>query len=395
MSGRTVEVVRRRLPGYRGDELLLLLMRDGNSAEKLEKKLHDRRTNIGTIVKNRIEVLTAEEEVRSRLTAECDLICAEIADQYRCAELIGESQALRLIRESLPKIGRSGAPILITGEPGTGKSLVANLLHQYSSRKEKRMVTVACAAGNEELLGREIFGRQEGIAAEAGTSRLGKLKIADGSTFYLEDIGGLSPRLQLALLRVMETGKMPRTGSSMDSPVDVRLIASTRADLPDKIAQGLFRRDFYYRLGAITLHLPPLRERRDDILPLASHFLHKYRPGTGTDLLPAKTIELLLGHDWPGNVEELENTIERANSLAFGRCFRPEDFTFLTPPPSGATGDDDELCRKPLKKAVAELEKKVIAAALQHCQGQAPTAAAMIGMSKTVLYERLKRYGLK
>lgn len=388
--------------GYRGDELALVVMRDITERKRLQKEVEAFNNNLEEVIRNKINELEESEKIRKQLASEINTLRSQLNLEQQNDGMIGNNKAILELREMVCAVASSNATVLITGESGTGKELVASLIHKHSNRRDKVFLKFNCAAITESLLESDLFGYEKGAFTGAMATRKGKFEFADGGTIFLDEIGDISAKTQIALLRVLQNNEIQRVGSSETIKVDARVITSTNADLPQKVMNGEFRRDLYYRLNIINIHLPPLRDRKDDILALATHFIRKYRKNFNkeVDFLPPDAINRLLAYDWPGNIRELENVIQRSLILARGNILTAQDLVFSPPPPSpyGALSNSEELAaellNKPLKTSIAELEKKIIAAALKKTEGKVQEAASMVGLGKTVFYDRMKRYGL-
>jgi len=252
----------------------------------------------------------------------------------RFDNIIGQSPVMEEIFSLIPDIALSDSSILLTGETGTGKELVAKAIHAKSRRANLPFIAINCGAVPDSLLESELFGHQKGAFTGATHSRKGYLEVVSGGTLFLDEIGEISPKMQIDLLRVLEEKKITRVGNSQPIEVDFRLISATRQDLEKKIADGSFREDFFYRINVIKTEIPPLRDRKEDIPYLIQHFLEKYSQETTkrVDHVSVQAIKLLKQYDWPGNVRELENAIERAVVLSKSRTLEIKDFSFLQPP---------------------------------------------------------------
>jgi len=288
---------------------------------------------------------------------------------------------------------------LITGESGTGKELVADIIHRRSQRSDKPFYKFNCAAVSESLLESDLFGYEKGAFTGATTRRQGKFEIADKGTIFLDEIGDISPRMQVALLRVLQNGEIVRVGGNEAKRVDVRVITATNVDLATAVETKKIRRDLYYRLNVINIHIPPLRERREDILPLITHFVKKFRTSfkKEIDYLPNRIIDRLLQYDWPGNVRELENVIKRAVLLARDNVITEKELSFESNSPihtqiSAGGHVEKWMLEQPLKETLAEVEAKILATALDRYDGNPLQVARVLGLAKTTLYEKLKRY---
>jgi DNA-binding NtrC family response regulator len=295
------------------------------------------------------------------------------------------------VKELVAKVAPSGHTVLIQGESGVGKELVARSIHQLSPRRDRPYVVVDCGMLNENLLQNELFGHQKGAFTGATALKHGLFEVADTGTLFLDEIGEVSPVLQAKLLRVLETGSFRRLGSTVDLKVDVRLVAATNRDLRGLIAAGLFREDLFYRLNVITVAIPPLRERAEDIPALARHFLAAYgrkRQGAARDFAPA-ALAALAAYGWPGNVRELENVIERAVILSDGELIGPEDLA-VPAPQAAATGGPGGAAAVSLE----DVEREHILRVLREAGGNQSRASQILGIDRKTLYLKLRKYGL-
>lgn len=302
-------------------------------------------------------------------------------------QLIAESPAMQPVLELIARVGPSEANVLITGEPGSGKEVVARTLHAVSIRSGRPMVTVNAGGLAEGVFESELFGHVRGAFTDAKTDRVGRFELADGGTLFLDEIANVPLNLQAKLLRVLEVGEMERVGSSKTKQVDVRVISATNARLPEEVAAGRFREDLLFRLNTIEIHLPPLRDRRADIGALAAHFLkahaQRYRkPVRGFD--PA-AMQALLENPWQGNVRELNHVVERAVLMAQDSLIRPADLALRTAAAGSARLDGMSL---------EEVEAFLVQKALAKHNGNVSHAANALGLSRSALYRRLQRYGL-
>jgi transcriptional regulator with PAS, ATPase and Fis domain len=281
--------------------------------------------------------------------------------------------------------------VLIRGESGTGKELFARALHQCGDRAGGPFVTVSCAALTETLLESELFGYEKGAFTGAQERRKGKFELADGGTLFLDEMGDISPKLQADLLRVLQERRFFRVGGSAEVGVDVRVIAATHVDLEAAIREGRFRQDLFYRLNVIEIHVPPLRERLEDIPMLARHFIEQLSLELGKEVsgISDAAIRTLMAHDWPGNVRQLENAIERAIVSCREGVLSEADFAFLTSPPGA---DDDALSLGSM--TLEAIERRAIVATLRKTQGNVKEAAAVLGIDRSTLYEKFKHYGI-
>ena len=301
--------------------------------------------------------------------------------------MIADSPAMRPVLELIARVAPSDAHVLITGEHGTGKELVARLVHAASARSTRPLITVNMGGLTETLFESELFGHVKGAFTGATGDRAGRFELADQATLFLDEIANVPLAQQTKLLRVLQTGEFERVGASRTRRADVRLLSATNADLRDEVRQGRFREDLLFRLNTVEIHLPPLRERREDIPGLARQFLERHarryrKPLEGFD---EEALQNLLAHPWPGNVRELDHVIERSVLLARERLVRAADLG-LRPASEGAP---------PLESlTLDEVERLLIQRALQRHQGNVSDAAKTLGLSRSALYRRLERHGL-
>jgi two-component system NtrC family response regulator len=300
--------------------------------------------------------------------------------------IVGSSAAMRAVQKAIGMLADSDTTVLIAGETGTGKEVVAKALHRHGRRAAKPFVAVNCAAIPAELLESQLFGHTRGAFTGAVADRAGSFREADKGTLFLDEIGDMSLTLQAKLLRVLQERTVTPLGGKPVA-VDVRILAATHRDLAASVREGAFREDLFYRLGVVPIALPPLRERLADILPLAEHFLAL---AGGGKRLSATAAARLLAHTWPGNVRELRNAMERAAVLARHPVLGDEDFAFLAAPASTPDWLDGEL-----PAAVARLEEALIRRALAATAGNRADAARRLGIHRQLLYEKMKRYGVE
>ena len=334
-----------------------------------------------TIVRTQIDLSNAIRR-GLRLEAENRLLRAE-----GVPALIAESPAMQPVLQMISRVGPSDANVLITGEPGTGKEVVAKTLFAISSRSAKPMVTVNAGGLAEGVFESELFGHVKGAFTDAKADRVGRFELADGGTLFLDEIANVPLNLQAKMLRVLEVGEMERVGSSRTKRVDVRVISATNAHLDEEVQAGRFRQDLLFRLNTIEIHLPPLRERREDIPLLAEHFLathaQRYRKRIGG--FDRAALQLMLEHPWQGNVRELNHVIERAVLMAQDSQIKPADLALR----SGREGSP-----RMEDMSIEEVEAFLIKKALARHNGNVSHAANALGLSRSALYRRLQRYGL-
>jgi DNA-binding NtrC family response regulator len=320
----------------------------------------------------------------SRLEAENRLLRSESRPT-----MIADSAVMQPVLELIGRIGPSDANVLITGEHGTGKEVVAHTLHALSTRASRPMVTVNAGGLSEGVFESELFGHVKGAFTDARTDRVGRFELAEGGTLFLDEIANVPLNLQAKLLRVLETGELERVGSSTTRRVDVRVLAATNADVNAEVAAGRFRQDLLFRLNTIEIHLPPLRERREDILLLAHHFLRGYaqryrKTISGFD--PAAT-QSLREHPWPGNVRELDHAVERGVLLSTGPLVHAADLGLRAPASAGSPRLEE--------MSLDEVERHLIQRTLARHDSNVSQAAKALGLSRSALYRRLQKYGLE
>jgi len=302
-------------------------------------------------------------------------------------QMIAGSRAMESVLRLMERVGPSDASVLITGEHGTGKDVVARWLHASSPRAQRPLVTVNAGAIAEGVFESELFGHVKGAFTDARTDRVGAFELADTGTLFLDEIGTMPHAQQAKLLRVLQTGEFQRVGSSKTRRVDVRVLAATNLDIRQAAAEGRFREDLLFRLNTVEIHLPALRERRDDIPPLASHFLARQAARYRKELagFEPDAMQALLAYAWPGNIRELEHTIERAVLLASGPSIAAGDLA-LRAPTAAATLEEMSL---------EDAERLLIRKALARFNGNVSQAADALGLSRSALYRRLERFGLQ
>jgi two-component system response regulator AtoC len=331
------------------------------------------------------ELLIEKLVEHQRLIEENISLHQKLEERYRFENIIAKSPKMQQIIEVIKVVAKSNATVLITGDSGTGKELVARAIHSQSYRKDKSFVAVSCAALPETLLESELFGHEKGSFTGAHAQRKGKFETANKGTIFLDEIGEMSANIQVHLLRVLEEKEFSRVGSNELIKVDVRVISATNKDMKQAVADRQFREDLYYRLNVVTIELPPLRERKEDILLLTQHFLKKFAVENQkdiTDFSPEAT-DFLLKYEWPGNVRELENAIERAVILARNPYIEAADLPqeSLTLAQSAQSG-----------KNLEEIEKDHIINVINETGGNYSKAARILGVSRATLYNKIKGY---
>jgi len=320
----------------------------------------------------------------------------EVLDRDPKNKIIGNSQRMVEVFKMIGRIAPSDVTVLITGETGTGKNLVAAAIHSYSTRRLGPYVDVACAALPETLLESELFGHEKGAFTNAITMRKGRFEMADRGTIFLDEIGEMTLSTQKKLLRVLQDKSIERLGSGVAKPVDVRVVTATNRTLEEDIEAGRFREDLYYRLNVIAIHMPALRERMDDIPLLVDYFLNKYRLNSSAPAtaISQQAMDRLMEHQWPGNVRELENVIQRAVTLSGGRMITP-DHLRLAPLSEGHRDAPRATSRgKTLPESLAMLERQMITEALRFARGEQQEAAKLLGITPTYLTKKMQQYGI-
>jgi DNA-binding NtrC family response regulator len=311
----------------------------------------------------------------------------EILRQGPAPAFIADSPAMQPVVELIRRVGPSDANVLITGENGTGKGLVARALHVASTRSARPLVTVNMGGLSEGVFESELFGHIKGAFTDAKTDRVGRFELAQGGTLFLDEIANIPLKLQTALLRVLETGEFERVGSSRTQRADARLISATNARLAEEVAAGRFRQDLLFRLNTVEICMPALRDRQEDIPALAAHFLaqHARRYGKVLAGFEPATLHLLQEHPWPGNVRELDHVIERSALMAQGNLIKPADLGLR---------DSSESAQRMEDMSLEDVEKLLIKKTLARCDGNARLAAESLGLSRSAFYRRLEKYGL-
>jgi len=302
-------------------------------------------------------------------------------------EFIASAASMQPVLDAIARVGPSDANVLITGEHGSGKEVVAQTLHALSARASRPMVAVNTGALAEGLFESELFGHVKGAFTDARTDRIGRFELADGGTIFLDEIGNVPVRQQAKLLRVLESGEIERLGSSRSRHVDVRVVSATNVDLQAACASGQFREDLLFRINTVEIHVPPLRERREDIPALAAHFLKRYASRYRRDIngLDASAIQAMAQYAWPGNVRELEHTLERAVLMCRGREIQTSDLGLNVQRPQSPNLEELSL---------EAVEALLIRKALARFQGNVSQAADALGLSRGALYRRMEKYGL-
>ncbi|MFK8053565.1 MAG: sigma-54 interaction domain-containing protein [Woeseiaceae bacterium] len=329
------------------------------------------------------------------------------ADESEHSQLIGESEQTAHVRGVISRVGPSAASVLISGESGTGKEVVASQIHLASERSGP-FVAVNCGAIPDDLLESELFGHEKGAFTGASARRVGRFEQADGGTLFLDEIGDMPPAMQVKLLRVLQEKVIERVGGISSIAIDVRIVTATHRDLQQRIEDGLFREDLYYRLNVVDIELPPLRDRPDDVVPLVNEMVQRVKRKHDVEVeFSPDALTLLCGYAWPGNVRELSNVVERLAVLKPHGTIYPRDLPIEIsglPPEQSASALPAELTKAvdiilpdegvDLKAHIATVEREIIADALAQSEGVVAKAAKLLGVQRTTLVEKIKRFGL-
>ncbi len=341
--------------------------------------------------------------------------------EYLLGVMIGESPQIKQLLQLIEKVARSDSTVLITGESGTGKELVARKIHQLSPRKDKAFVPINCGAIPKELLESELFGYEKGAFTGANRTKPGRFEIANGGTVFLDEIGDMSPDLQVKVLRVLQERCFERVGGIKEINIDIRVVAATNRDLEQAVKEGSFREDLYYRLNVIPIRVPPLRDRKEDIPLLCQHFIEHFskRNGRSCLRLDNRALSALMAYNWPGNIRELENTMERLVVLTDGDVICPNDLPVRILEALPETLDDEEFNEGKkvddqthdaidvrdlriylpeegisLPQLVKDLEFSMIKQALERTGGVKSKASKLLGLKRTTLIEKMKKLGM-
>ncbi|WP_305041073.1 sigma-54-dependent transcriptional regulator [Geoalkalibacter sp.] len=342
-----------------------------------------------------IKLTVAKALEHERLLAENRYLHEELAQRFSFAGVASENSRMQAVFDMVSSVAASNAGVLITGESGTGKELIARSIHLNSPRKDKPFVVLNCAALSEGVLESELFGHEKGAFTGALGTKKGRFELAHEGTLFIDEVGEMSLNAQVKLLRVIQEHEFERVGGARTIRSDVRIVAATNKNLEDEVRAGRFREDLYYRLNVVNIHVPPLRDRREDVEPLARHFLAKFSAEMGKAVreIAPRALSCLLAYDWPGNVRELQNAMERAVVLARGEVITPRDL------PQGLQ-DQDEICLKvperggSLTELLEDLERQIIVQTLRREKQSQTRAAEVLGIKRTTLRYKMEKYGL-
>jgi len=332
-----------------------------------------------------------------QLRDENRLLQRQVDRTYAFGDMIGNSTAIQAVFETIKRVAETDVDVLILGETGTGKELVARSVHQHSSRSTQRFVPVDCGAIPEDLLESELFGHERGAFTGAHTRSLGLFEFADKGTFFLDEIAELPVRLQAKLLRTLQERRLRRVGGTDEIDVDVRIVSATSQDLDEAVRQGRFRSDLFYRINVARIELPPLRERRDDIPLLAAHFIQRYAGTMGRNVTEAdpEVLEILRAYPWPGNVRELQNVVKRALTMAKGTVIGTADLPDeVVTAAGGGPGEPSSGFFDLREQHAAKFEREFLTNLLQTCEGDVSRAAREAQLPRGTLYRFLNKHGL-
>ena len=391
--------VLREIKGINPEIAVILMTAFGNvemAVEAMKEGAFDYLTK--PIDLDELEIIIKKSLEKKRLVSENMELRRQLADRYRFDEIISGSSEMEEIINMAGRSARSKATVLIRGESGTGKELIAKAIHYTSPRKDGHFVPVNCAALSENLLESELFGHEKGAFTGADKQRKGRFEQADGGTIFIDEVGEISVSAQVKLLRVLQEREFERVGGNETVLVDVRVITATNQDLEKMVERGNFREDLFYRLNVISLRIPPLRDRKNDIPPLVSHFIAKYASENDKEIedISKEAMDILMKYDYPGNVRELENAIERAVVMTRGTIITTEDLPIHIRIAQSESGSIySEMKGKSLPEIVEHLERHLVADALAKTDGNQSKAAEILGISERNLRYKLKKYGMK
>jgi Nif-specific regulatory protein len=347
-------------------------------------------TIIASMIAQAVKLRQSVQEEKQRLLDENIRLHDELKDKFRPNNIIGSSTGMQEVFDLIAQVSKSDATVLIRGESGTGKELVAHAIHYNSLRADKNFIKVNCAALPETVIESELFGHEKGAFTGAVASRKGRFELAHNGTIFLDEIGDLSPTTQVKLLRVLQEKEFERVGGNETIRINVRVVAATNRNLETQMKSNEFREDLYYRLNVFPIHIPPLRDRKSDLILLADHFTEKYSRQNNKEIKRISTpaIDLLTSYHWPGNVRELENCIERAVLLSIDGVIHGH----LLPPSLQSAESTDTGLHSTLDEAVESLEKEMLKDALKSTRGNMAKAARMLGITERIMGLRVKKY---
>ncbi|MBI3988885.1 MAG: sigma-54-dependent Fis family transcriptional regulator [candidate division NC10 bacterium] len=390
-----------RMPGIGGMETLRRIKESGASAEvviltgypDIEDAVHAMKLGAYDYLTkparpSELEEVLKRAAEKKRLQKENLALKRMMAQREPPPLILGRSQAIKSLLETVERIAKSDASVLIQGETGTGKGLLATVIHQKSERVTQPFLTINCSAFQDHLLESELFGHEKGAFTGAVGTKLGLFEVADGGILFLDEVGEMSQAMQAKLLQVLDTGELRRVGGTRILKVDVRIIASTNKDLAREVRMGRFREDLYYRMNVISLHLPPLGERKVDIPLLIEHFFGQFRiPGQPVKTVTPEALQLLTEYPWPGNVRELANTVERLVILSPGDVIGLDDL-----PPNIRPEQRSPILKEPSPLSLFEMERLHITKVLSYTKGRKAQAARILGIDVKTLNHKIRAY---
>lgn len=347
---------------------------------------------VASLLAQSVRLRRSAQERGEKLESENERLRAELKDRFRPSNIIGNSHEMQIVYDQISQVSKSQTSVLIEGETGTGKELVAHAIHYNSDRSDKPFIKAHCAALPENLIESELFGHVKGAFTGATTDRKGRFEMADGGTLFLDEIGEIPPGIQIKLLRVLQEREFERVGDTKTTKVNVRVIAATNRNLQQMAAEGTFREDLFYRLHVFPIYVPPLRKRKSDVLQLADFFLEKYSKSSGKHVrrLSSPVIDMLYSYHWPGNVRELENIIERGVILAEGDALHPHHL-----PPTLQTAEQVGTPPKgSLKSLVETYERDLISDALKSARGNMAQAARSLEATQRIFGYKVHKYNI-
>jgi Nif-specific regulatory protein len=376
-----------------GNETIGALSIDRQAADRDELEEDVRLLSIlASLIAQAVKIRQTVMEEKRALLEENERLHEELRERFRPSNIIGSSRAMQDVFDMIAQVSRSDATVLIRGESSTGKELVAHAIHYNSHRADKPFVKVNCAALPETVIESELFGHEKGAFTGAVNSRKGRFEVANGGTIFLDEIGDLSPTTQIKLLRVLQEREFERVGGNEPIRVNVRVVTATNRNLEELMDQKLFREDLYYRLNVFPVHIPPLRDRKSDILLLADHFIEKYATQNHVAVRRISTpaIDLLMSYHWPGNVRELENCVERAVLLSVDEVIHSHH---LPPSLQSAESTNTEF-HGTLEESMDNLEREIILDALKSTRGNMAKAARLLGITERIMGLRVKKHAI-
>ncbi len=349
-------------------------------------------TIVGSMIAQAVRLRREAEEERERLERENERLRAELRDRFRPSNIVGNSHEMQEVYDHIATVSQSNTSVLVSGETGTGKELIAQAIHYNSARADRPFIKVHCAALPETVIESELFGHTKGSFTGAIADRKGRFELADGGTLFLDEVGDIPPSIQIKLLRVLQEREFERVGGTRTVKIDVRLIAATNRDLSVLVQQGNFREDLFYRLNVFPIHAPSLRKRKSDVVQLADHFLERYSKANGKSVrrLSTAAIDMLMSYHWPGNVRELESCVERAVLVAESDVIHSYHLppTLQTAESSGTTSPGS------LKFLVESYERDLLRDALKSARGNMSAAARSLSTTQRIMGYKVKKHGI-